>query len=244
MIEALKLVFNVLVRDRSGEEVPRQMQRNVLWDASQDFEEQPLQGLANQECEETTVTARDVVGQEPTDAWTTRSQLTVVLASVVWASTTYTVRLLSDHLRSRRLIEFIQQFSTALLFFDAATVHFASAISIILVLYGLYAFVGRGVTATVSQTIALQVRCHVSPCLLVISHDGEQLLGVLLAKTALSHPSLSHVSPSAILLAVAYTSACNVLMIDKVPITLPLFALALTPQVDSSSPSNNPRQKV
>ena len=94
MIEALKLAFNVLVRDRSGEDVPRQMQRrNVLWDASQDFEEQPLQGLANQECEETTVSARDVVGQEPTDAWTTRSQLTIVLASVVWASTTYTVRL-------------------------------------------------------------------------------------------------------------------------------------------------------
>ena len=85
------------------------------------LKEQPLQGLASQECEETTVSAGNVVGQEPTDAWTTRSRLTVVLASVVWESTTYTVRLLLDHLRSRRLIEFIPQFSTALLFFDGAT---------------------------------------------------------------------------------------------------------------------------
>jgi hypothetical protein len=99
-------------------------------------------------------------------------------------------------------------------------VHFASAISIILVFYGLYAFVGRGVTAAVCQGIALQVRCHVSPGLLVISHVREKLLGVLLAKTALSQ---SHLAPSAILLAVAYTSACNVLMIDKVPFTPPLL---------------------
>ena len=115
--------------------------------------------------------------------------------------------------------EGISQFSTALISFDAATVHFASAISIILVLYGLYAFVGRGVTAAVCQGIALQVRCHVSPGLPVISHDREKLLGVLLAKTALSQSRLA----SAILLAVAYTSACNVLMIDMVPFAPPLL---------------------
>lgn len=98
--------------------------------------------------------------------------------------------------------------------------HFASAISIILVVYGLYAFVGRGVTAAVCQGIALQVRCHVSAGLLVISHDREKLLGVLLAKTALSQSGLP---PSAVLLAVAYTSACNLLMIDMVPL-LPLYS--------------------
>ena len=66
----------------------------MLWDASQDFEGQPLQGLAGQDCEEeTTVSARGVVGQEPTDAWTASSRLTVVLASIVWANTTHAVRL-------------------------------------------------------------------------------------------------------------------------------------------------------
>jgi hypothetical protein len=74
---------------------------------------------------------------------------------------------------SCRLIDFIPKFSTALLYFDAATVHFASAISIILVFYSLYAFVGRNFTAGVSQIIALQVRCTVPPGLLVISHDRE-----------------------------------------------------------------------
>lgn len=53
------------------------------------------------------------------------------------------------------------QFSSALFFFDAVTVHFASAASTILVLYGLYAFAGRGVTVAVSQSIALLVRRHV-----------------------------------------------------------------------------------
>jgi hypothetical protein len=51
----------------------------------------------------------------------------------------------------------MSQFSSALFYFDAFTVHFASAISTILVLYGLYAFAGRGVTVTVSQSIVLQV---------------------------------------------------------------------------------------
>jgi hypothetical protein len=52
------------------------------------------------------------------------------------------------------------QFSSALFFFDAATVHFACATSTTLVLYGSYALFGRGVTVTVSQNIALQVRRH------------------------------------------------------------------------------------
>jgi hypothetical protein len=92
VVEALKLAFNVLIQYRSSEDVPRQtLRRTVLWDASRDFEEQPLHGLASQDCEETTVSSR---GQEPTDAWpTTRSWLTVVSASFVWASTTYIVRL-------------------------------------------------------------------------------------------------------------------------------------------------------
>lgn len=104
MVEALKLALNVLVRYRSGEDhhAVRQttQRRTVLWDASQDFEEQPLQGLAsqdNEEEEENAVSVRGVVGQEPIDAWpTTRSSLTVVSASVVWASTTYTVCPLFD----------------------------------------------------------------------------------------------------------------------------------------------------
>lgn len=99
MVEALKLGFNVLIRYWSGEDhrALRQttQRRTVLWDASQDFEEQPLQGLTSQNREEETDVS--VVGQEPTDAWpTTRSSLTVVSASVVWASTTYTVCPLFD----------------------------------------------------------------------------------------------------------------------------------------------------
>jgi|SRR6266699_888798 len=59
---------------------------------------------------------------------------------------------------------------------------------------------------------------------LVISHHHNQLLGILLAKAALSHPSQSHLAPSLILLAVIFTSACNVLIIDNVPFTPPLLA--------------------
>jgi hypothetical protein len=116
------------------------------------------------------------------------------------------------------------QFSSALFFFDAVNVHFASATSTILVLYGLYAFAGRGVTVAVSQSIALQVRRHVLPRFLVISHRRGQLLGTLLIKTALSHSSHSHLAPPLILLAVIFTSACNVLIIDKVPFPSPLLA--------------------
>lgn len=65
----------------------------MLWDASQDFEEQPLRGMASRDCEETDVPARGVVGQEgPTDTLLTApSWLTVVSASIIWASTTYIV---------------------------------------------------------------------------------------------------------------------------------------------------------
>lgn len=70
-------------------------------------------------------------------------------------------------------MEGISQSSSSLFFFDAVTVHFASAISIILVFYGLYAFEGRGVTAAVSQTIALLVRCRVPPHLSVLSHHHD-----------------------------------------------------------------------
>jgi hypothetical protein len=64
----------------------------MLWIPSRDFEEQPLHGMDSQECEEAAVRARGVVGQEPTDALLTApSWLTVMSASIVWASTTYIV---------------------------------------------------------------------------------------------------------------------------------------------------------
>lgn len=113
----------------------------------------------------------------------------------------------------------ISQFSSALFYFDAFTVHFASALSTIFVLYGFYAFAGRGVTVVVSQGIVLQVGPRFPPLFLVVSHRYNQLLGILLAKAAFSQ---SHLAPSLILLAVAFTSACNVLIIDNVPFT-PLF---------------------
>jgi hypothetical protein len=104
-------------------------------------------------------------------------------------------------------------------------VHFASAISTIVVLYGLYAFAGRGVTVTVSQSVVLQVRHRFPPLFLVIYHHRNQLLGILLAKAALSHPSQSHLAPSLILLAVVFTSASNVLIIDNVPFTPPFTCI-------------------
>jgi len=93
VIEALKLAFDVLIRYKFSEDDFRQTpRRTVLWDASRDFEEQPLHSMDNQECEEATVSAREVVAQEPTNALlTTPSWLTVVSASIVWASTTYVV---------------------------------------------------------------------------------------------------------------------------------------------------------
>jgi hypothetical protein len=93
LIEALKLAFNMLIRYKSNEDGTRQTpRRTLLWDASRDFEEQSLQGLDCQDCQETTVSTRGVVGQEPTDASPMAfSWLTVVSASIVWASTTYIV---------------------------------------------------------------------------------------------------------------------------------------------------------
>ncbi|KAH9969575.1 hypothetical protein BC827DRAFT_1262811 [Russula dissimulans] len=184
VIEALKLAFNVLIRYRSleGPSFRQTQERNTLWDASRDFEEQPLQDLDGQGgSEEAAASDRGGVDRQHRGAGlTTRSWLKFAFASVVWASTTYI-------------------FLSALFFFDASTVHFASATSTALVLYGLHAFSGRSLTVTVSQGFALQ------------------LLGILLAKIALvSHPSQSHLSPSLILLAVAFTSACNVLIIDNI----------------------------
>jgi hypothetical protein len=123
-------------------------------------------------------------------------------------------------------------------------VHFASAISTVLVLYGLYAFTGRGVTVTVSQSIVLQVCHRFPPLFLVISHHHNQLLGILLAKAALLHPSQSHLAPSLILLAVVVTSACNVLIIDNVPFTSSLLAWALMALVDLPSSCSSVRQKA
>lgn len=58
-------------------------------EASRDFEEQPLRGMDSRECEETAVPARGVTGQDA--LLTAPSWLTVVSASIVWASTTYIV---------------------------------------------------------------------------------------------------------------------------------------------------------
>ncbi|KAI0304440.1 hypothetical protein B0F90DRAFT_1815769 [Multifurca ochricompacta] len=181
-VEALKLIFNVIIRYQSGDRFFRQAQRqsaSVLWDASGGVEEQPLRGLTSQDGDEI-VSLGAGVSQQPLDGEPTiRSWLTVVCSAVVWASSAYI-------------------FTSALFFFDAATVHFAAATSTALVLFGLYAFTGRPITAPVSQSIALQ------------------LLGILLAKLALSHSSQSSLTPIFILLSVAFSSTCNVLIIDNV----------------------------
>jgi hypothetical protein len=106
VVEALKLAFNVLIRYRFSEDGLHQSpRRTVLWDVSRDFEEQPLHGMDSRECEETTVPTRGVVAQEPTDAsLTAPSWLTVVSASIVWASTTYTVCLFCSIVRNKRLM--------------------------------------------------------------------------------------------------------------------------------------------
>lgn len=180
LIEALKLALNLLIRYRSGEDAPRQSpRRTVLWDASRDSEEQPLHGTDGQECEETTVPARGVVGQEPKDALTTVNWwMPVVNASIFWANTHYT-------------------FSSTLSDFDAFTLQLACAISIVLVLYGLYGFAGRVVTMAISQSIVLQ------------------LLGISLARAALSHPSQAHLASSLVLLIIVYINAGSVLFIDN-----------------------------
>lgn len=103
MIEALKLAFNVLARYRSRSRGPLPRSpaqgRSVLWDASRDFEEQPLQGMNGQYGEGGAVPAEGGIGQEaPLNAAPSmrmRSWLAVAFASVVWASSTYIVRLLT-----------------------------------------------------------------------------------------------------------------------------------------------------
>jgi hypothetical protein len=203
VIEALKLAFNVLARysERSRERHPSPTQgRTLLWDTSRDFEEQPLQSMAGQYDEEAAAAVSAEggggVGQQETPApparapvpapdpsfsFSARSRLAVAFASVVWAGTTYVVRLFvlsffpTGSLLRRSVFERthpIPQFSSALFFFDAATVHVASATSTVLVLCGFYALVGRGITVAVSQSIALQVRRRPFLVSLIISHHS------------------------------------------------------------------------
>jgi hypothetical protein len=205
VIEALKLAFNVLARysERSRERLPSPTQgRTLLWDASRDFEEQPLQSMAGQYDEEAAAAVSAEggggVGQQETPAppapapapapdpsfsFSAHSRLAVAFASVVWAGTTYVVRLSfslsfpSGRCRGEAFLKEripIPQFSSALFFFDAATVHFASATSTVLVLCGFYALVGRGITIAVSQSIALQVRRR--PSLRFLDHFSSQWL--------------------------------------------------------------------
>ena len=191
MIEALKLAFNVLIRYQSRERLSfRQAQgRNTLWDASRDFEEQPLQGMDGREG--AAVSGRGGVDRQHSDArLTTRSWLNVAFAAVVWGSTAYIVRLsIGSVTKGMCLMTHVSQFSSALFFFDAATVHFASATSMALVLYGLYAFSGRGVTAAVSQGFALQVDCFISLRFPSISHCSE------LASQHLTHQDRISITP-------------------------------------------------
>jgi hypothetical protein len=217
VIEALKLAFNVLVRFRSGEvEGPFRKTtqgRSILWDASRDvdFEEQPLRGLDGvQDAEGSAVPARGGgVAQEPPPdaALTRRSWLTVAFASGVWASTTYVVRhfltVSAAAEKAQRLMEtYLSQFSSALNFFDPPTVQITSATSTVLVVYGLYAFSGRGITAALSQNIALQVRP--SPVLPLVPGGGSPLWFSFLAfcsprshyHNLPSHISLPHSSSS------------------------------------------------
>ena len=97
VVEALKLASNVLIRYRSGEGLFR---RTMPWSASQDVEEQPLQGLDSQGSDESVVSSIEDVSQEPTDANLTMwSCLAVVCASTVWASAVYTVRGLTGRIK-------------------------------------------------------------------------------------------------------------------------------------------------
>jgi hypothetical protein len=89
-------------------------------------------------------------------------------------------------------------FSSALFFFDAVTVHLAVAASTVFVLYGLYAFAGQHIGTPVLQSTVLQ------------------LLGVSLAKVALSNASKSNFTSPLVLLSVTFTSACNVFVIHNI----------------------------
>lgn len=72
--------------------------------------------------------------------------------------------------RRSRELKCTPQFSSALFFFDAATVHLAVAASTVFVLYGFYAFAGQHIGTLVLQSIVLQVSPFVfSTCLAVTS---------------------------------------------------------------------------
>jgi hypothetical protein len=107
VIEALKLAYNVLIQYRSGEGLFRKPQgRTVLWDATEDVEEQPLQGLADQSSDESVASSSEDISQETGDAiLTTRSCLAVACASAVWAGAAYTVRGLTDQTRKSIRLE-------------------------------------------------------------------------------------------------------------------------------------------
>lgn len=92
-------------------------------------------------------------------------------ASVVWAGATYTVRGLTDQTRKFDTTRVhIPQFSSALFFYDAMTVHLAAAASTIFVLYGLYALEGQHLGTPVLQSTVLQVGPLVLSACLTTSH--------------------------------------------------------------------------
>lgn len=111
--------------------------------------------------------------------------------------------------------ECTSQFSSALFYFDTFTVHFASAISTTLVLYGLYAFAGRGVTVTVSQSIVLQVRHRFPQLSLGFSHHTISYLAFCLPRPLChdlhSHISLLHSSCSPSSLPAPVTSSSSIM---------------------------------
>ena len=87
---------NIYIRHRLGEGFFRQAQsRPVMWDTSRECGQQPLRRLADQESSEAVVSAgENVRQQEPLHGEPTPySWLTVIYASVVWAGTTYIVRI-------------------------------------------------------------------------------------------------------------------------------------------------------
>jgi len=88
----------------------------LLWDAPRDFEEQPLQGMNGHRGEEEAASVSVEGGgggggvcRESVDAaaTSTRSRLAVAFASVVWASTTYVVRLFTN--RPQREQRFLKE---------------------------------------------------------------------------------------------------------------------------------------
>jgi hypothetical protein len=87
---------NLYIQHQLGEGLFRQTQsRAVVWDASREFDQQPLRRLSDQENGEAVVsTGENVRQQEPLHGEpTAHSWLSVIYASVVWAGTTYIVRI-------------------------------------------------------------------------------------------------------------------------------------------------------